>query len=241
MQEVKEKGILKGERGNIFGAELDELVERDANKAMALTTLKRSSVQHHLVPAFVSKCICALEGRALLSTDGLYRINGNNAEIQKLRFLAEQEKSFDLMDSKWDVHVLTGALKLFFRELMHPLIPWAAFLSATEVLKVGGATSGGVDKAKAAKLKKIIADKMSADKMSSASYSTLRHLLSHLISVAAESASNRMQASNLGIVFGPSLMWSEGEEIAAGNMAFYMMYQSKLVEFMLSNFTLMFN
>ena len=49
------------------------------------------------------------------------------------------------------------------------------------------------------------------------------------------------QASNLGIVFGPTLMWSEAELTVPGNMAFNMTFQSKLVEFMLVNFTNMFS
>ena len=53
--------------------------------------------------------------------------------------------------------MLTGSLKLFFRELMHPLIPWAAFLAAADLLKGGGAAE---DKAKAARVKKITLEKV---------------------------------------------------------------------------------
>ena len=56
---------------------------------------------------------------------------------------------------RWDVHVLTGSLKLFFRELHDPLIPWTAFLAATEILK---ATGGGENKNAAIKIRKIVED-----------------------------------------------------------------------------------
>ena len=61
------------------------------------------------------------------------------ADIQKLRFLVDEGQPYDLLDSaKWDVHTLSGALKLFFRELEQPLIPWSVFERALEILRAGG-------------------------------------------------------------------------------------------------------
>lgn len=38
------------------------------------------------------------------------------------------DENFNLEDGKWeDVHVITGALKLFFRELPEPLFPYSHF------------------------------------------------------------------------------------------------------------------
>lgn len=91
-----------------------------------------------------------------LDIDGLYRVSGNLAVIQKLRFKADhgntptlcvdfslssgapccvltvsapvQTEELDLEDGQWeDVHVITGALKLFFRELPEPLFPFSHF------------------------------------------------------------------------------------------------------------------
>ncbi|RXM94804.1 Rho GTPase-activating protein 12 [Acipenser ruthenus] len=57
-----------------------------------------------------------------LNVDGLYRVSGNLAVIQKLRFAINHDETLDLKDSKWeDTHVITGALKMFFRELPEPL------------------------------------------------------------------------------------------------------------------------
>lgn len=132
------------------------------------------------VPSFVDKCIRAVEKRGEqlpsklnedllfslcaskpqlevaqclftgLDIDGLYRVSGNLAVIQKLRFKADHGKTYyafgdgppavfwhlfrvqteelDLEDGQWeDVHVITGALKLFFRELPDPLFPFSYF------------------------------------------------------------------------------------------------------------------
>ena len=48
--------------------------------------------------------------------------------IQKLRFAVKHDEKLDLKDSKWeDIHVITGALKMFFRELPEPLFTFNHF------------------------------------------------------------------------------------------------------------------
>ena len=64
-----------------------------------------------------------------LSTDGVYRQSGNLSVVQRLRLQIDQG-NLAVLDTVDDVHVLTGALKLFFRELQEPLIPWEVVCSA---------------------------------------------------------------------------------------------------------------
>jgi hypothetical protein len=44
--------------------------------------------------------------------------------------LQVDQNNLDTLDKEDDVHVLTGALKLFFRELKKPLIPFEHFSKA---------------------------------------------------------------------------------------------------------------
>ena len=86
-----------------------------------------------------------------VSVDGIYRVSGNMADIQKLRLQVDSGSvlnlnwylkkcsgllnllsqcagaTYDLNSSQWEVHVLTGALKMFFRELREPLIPFVFY------------------------------------------------------------------------------------------------------------------
>ena len=64
-----------------------------------------------------------------LTTDGVYRQSGNLSVVQRLRLQIDQG-NLAVLDTVDDVHVLTGALKLFFRELQEPLIPWEVGCSA---------------------------------------------------------------------------------------------------------------
>uniref|UniRef100_A0A3Q4GPT7 Rho GTPase activating protein 9 n=1 Tax=Neolamprologus brichardi TaxID=32507 RepID=A0A3Q4GPT7_NEOBR len=132
LQALQEKGLIKDQ---VFGCSLEMLCERE-----------RSTV-----PRFVRLCTEAVERRGL-ETDGIYRVSGNLAVIQKLRFLVNheravttdgrymfpaelvQEEKLNLDESEWeDIHVITGALKLFFRELPEPLVPYAVPCVAASV------------------------------------------------------------------------------------------------------------
>lgn len=44
-------------------------------------------------------------------------------------FLCITTEDLDLEEGHWDIHVITGALKLFFRELQEPLFPYSHFNS----------------------------------------------------------------------------------------------------------------
>lgn len=82
------------------------------------------------VPVFVKTCIEVLESKEEnMKTDGLYRASGNLSQIQKIRLQVDQYK-LDVLAQEEDVHVLAGALKLFFRELKEPLIPSSFFKEA---------------------------------------------------------------------------------------------------------------
>jgi hypothetical protein len=110
----------------VFGANIESLVERE--------TATSGGSSH--MPIFAARCMGALEARQLMAVDGIYRINGNSAEIQRLRFMVEAGlEAYNLMDLRWDTHVLTGALKLFFRELEQPLVPWEVFETTNDILR----------------------------------------------------------------------------------------------------------
>lgn len=88
------------------------------------------SRQPPMVPQFVKDCVKILERNPEnMKADGLYRASGNLSQIQKIRLQVDQN-NLDILEQEEDVHVLTGALKLFFRELKQPLIPSEFFEKA---------------------------------------------------------------------------------------------------------------
>lgn len=220
LQALQEKGLIKDQ---VFGCSLEMLCERE-----------RSTV-----PRFVRLCTEAVERRGL-ETDGIYRVSGNLAVIQKLRFLVNheravttdgrymfpaelvQEEKLNLDESEWeDIHVITGALKLFFRELPEPLVPYGFFTDIVETVKM----SDYMDKID--RLKCLVLN------MPPPNHDTLQFMCRHLKRVLEQSETNRMTTQNIGIVFGPTLMRPERDN---GNMAVNMVYQNQAVELILTEF-----
>uniref|UniRef100_A0AAZ3RH79 Rho GTPase activating protein 9 n=1 Tax=Oncorhynchus tshawytscha TaxID=74940 RepID=A0AAZ3RH79_ONCTS len=205
LQILQEKGLIKDQ---VFGCHLEMLCEREKNN----------------VPRFVRLCTEAVERRGL-ETDGIYRVSGNLAVIQKLRFLVNHEK-LNLEQSEWeDIHVITGALKLFFRELPEPLVPYGFFTDILETVKM----SDYLDKVD--RLKSLVLS------MPPPNQDTMRFMFSHLKRVMEHSDSNRMSTQNIGIVFGPTLMRPERDNV---NMAINMVYQNQAVELILNEFDRIF-
>ncbi|XP_063987414.1 uncharacterized protein LOC135167794 [Diachasmimorpha longicaudata] len=181
--------------------------------------------EHPRVPVFVKTCIEVLESNEdNMKTDGLYRASGNLSQIQKIRLQVDQYK-LSVLSQEEDVHVLTGALKLFFRELKEPLIPSSFFKEALN----------------ASMLKKTSAKIQSFREIVKAlpppNYDTLQFLLKHLLKVTSYQEYNRMHIPNLAIVFGPTLMWPAEE---SANMALDLMQQNLVIECLLSEYNKIF-
>ncbi|XP_055071668.1 rho GTPase-activating protein 15 isoform X1 [Misgurnus anguillicaudatus] len=199
MKTLQEKGIIKD---RVFGCHILTLCERER------TT----------VPRLVKLCVEEVEKRGL-EADGLYRVSGNLAVIQKLRFLVDEEEELDLGDSQWeDIHVITGALKMFFRELPEPLFPFRFFELFVEAIKIKETTQ------KVQAMKKLI------HQLPKPNHNTMKLLFHHLRRVLTKSRQNLMSTQGISIVFGPTLMWPEFE---LGNMEVNMVYQNQIVEFIL--------
>lgn len=207
MKTLQEKGLIKD---RVFGCNLLTLCEREG------TT----------VPRFVQICLDAVDKRGL-EADGIYRVSGNLATIQKLRFIVDQEEDLDLDHSQWeDIHVVTGALKMFFRELPEPLFPFKFFQPFVEAVKIKD------QKQKVQAVKKLV------QQLPKPNQDTMKLLFSHLHRVLGFSRKNLMSTQGIGIVFGPTLMWPE---LDSGNMAFNMVYQNQIVEFILIESREIFN
>ncbi|XP_032313318.1 rho GTPase-activating protein 27 isoform X3 [Camelus ferus] len=199
LQSLREKGYI---RDQVFGCALATLCERE-----------RSPVPH-----FVQQCIRTVEARGL-DIDGLYRISGNLATIQKLRYKVDHDERLDLDDGRWeDVHVITGALKLFFRELPEPLFPFSHFRQFIAAIKLQ-------DQAQRYRCVRDLVRSLPAP-----NHDTLRLLFQHLCRVIEHGEQNRMSVQSVAIVFGPTLLRPETEETS---MPMTMVFQNQVVELIL--------
>ncbi|XP_048025687.1 rho GTPase-activating protein 12b isoform X7 [Megalobrama amblycephala] len=199
LQAVRDKGYIKDQ---VFGCSLTALCQREGTS----------------VPNFVKMCIEHVENTGL-SVDGLYRVSGNLAVIQKLRFAVNHDEKVNLEDSKWeDIHVTTGALKMFFRELPEPLFTYTSFNDFVEAIKPSDY------KQRVQSIKDLI------KQLPKPNQETMKVLFKHLKRVIDHGEVNRMTTQSVAIVFGPTLL---RPEIETGNMAVHMVYQNQIVELIL--------
>ncbi|XP_046743892.1 uncharacterized protein LOC124409951 isoform X2 [Diprion similis] len=203
---------------------MDSLVKND-EPAFGSYLKDVCSREPPMVPRFVKSCIEILESNLEnMKADGLYRASGNLSQIQKIRLQVDQN-NFDILAQEEDVHVLTGALKLFFRELKEPLIPYEFFERALRA---------SMSKKKSEKIQVF---REIAQALSQPHYDTLQLLLQHLLKVTSYQKYNRMHIPNLAIVFGPTLMWPRVE---SANMALDLMQQNLVIECLLSEYDKIF-
>ncbi|XP_062235309.1 rho GTPase-activating protein 12b isoform X6 [Platichthys flesus] len=205
-QAVRDKGYIKDQ---VFGCSLTSLCQRENTS----------------VPNFVRMCIDHVENTGL-DVDGLYRVSGNLAVIQKLRFAVNHDETVDLDDSKWeDIHVTTGALKMFFRELPEPLFTYGSFEDFVEAIKCSDY------KQRVNSIKELIKN------LPKPNHDTMQNLFEHLRRVIDHGEANRMTTPSVAIVFGPTLLRPETE---TGNIAVHMVYQNQIVELILLEYESIF-
>lgn len=205
-QAVRDKGYIKDQ---VFGCSLTSLCQRENTS----------------VPNFVKMCIDHVENTGL-NIDGLYRVSGNLAVIQKLRFAVNHDEKVDLNDSKWeDIHVTTGALKMFFRELPEPLFSYGSFNDFVNAIKCSDY------KQRVNSIKDLI------KKLPKPNHDTMQILFKHLRRVVDHGEANRMTTQSVAIVFGPTLLRPETE---TGNIAVHMVYQNQIVELILLEYESIF-
>ncbi|XP_038573260.1 rho GTPase-activating protein 12-like isoform X6 [Micropterus salmoides] len=199
LQAVRDKGYIKDQ---VFGCSLSSLCSKE----------------NSTVPGFVKMCIDHVENNGL-SVDGLYRVSGNLAVIQKLRFAVNHDEKVNLADGKWeDIHVTSGALKMYFRELPEPLFTYTYFNDFVNAIKSPDY------KQRVQSIKELVRQ------LPKPNHDTMQALFKHLRKVIDHGEENRMTTQSVAIVFGPTLLRPETETF---NMAIHMVYQNQIVELIL--------
>uniref|UniRef100_A0AAQ4PGT3 Si:dkey-33c9.6 n=1 Tax=Gasterosteus aculeatus aculeatus TaxID=481459 RepID=A0AAQ4PGT3_GASAC len=138
-----------------------------------------------LVPHVVRCCVEEVERRGMDEV-GLYRVSGDSSDVGALKNEFNSSKKKLPMRSA-DVNVVSGVLKLFFRELPEPLVPTEMFQSLDMDLRLVSMLSV-------------------LESCPPPNRHTFLYLLHHLRRVSDKQDVNRMSLMNLATVFGPSLL-----------------------------------
>ncbi|KAG2366313.1 hypothetical protein BDR07DRAFT_1396699 [Suillus spraguei] len=162
----------------------------------------RDLVEQRRVPVIVEKCIDAVEALDVsMDYEGIYRKTGAIRRGDYGAFDLRDEDQFN------DICSVTSVLKTYFRQLPVPLLTYdlhGEFISAASLKDPGLKTQ---------RLQELV------NRLPSEHYHTLRLLVLHLHRVLAHSDKNLMNARNLGVVFGPTLMRSSDPGSEFSDMA----------------------
>ncbi|XP_074036276.1 rho GTPase activating protein at 19D isoform X5 [Leptinotarsa decemlineata] len=154
------------------------------------------------LPRLVEVCTDIIDERGLHTT-GIYRVPGNNASITALtEEINRNYEELPLEDPRWsDLHVVSSLLKSFLRKMPGSLITVRLSSRFIEADKIED------PKERMEQLRRLLGE------LPKHNYHTLKHIIMHLKRVADNCEVNRMDAKNLAIVFGPTIVRPEEENM----------------------------
>uniref|UniRef100_G3QBM2 Rho GTPase activating protein 42a n=1 Tax=Gasterosteus aculeatus aculeatus TaxID=481459 RepID=G3QBM2_GASAC len=171
---------------------------------------------------FVNKCIELVETRGI-TTLGLYRTGGVNSKVQRLMttvFASTAPTDMQLDPDTWDNKTITSGLKNYFRCLAEPVLTYRLH---KEFIK---AAKHDDQKYRVRAIHALV------HKLPEKNRAMLDILTNHLLKVSLHNDQNMMTVSNLGMIFGPTLMRSQEETVAA---MMNIKFQNIVVEIIIEN------
>ncbi|XP_056895007.1 rho GTPase-activating protein 45 isoform X2 [Takifugu flavidus] len=203
------------------------------------------------IPFIITKCITEIERRAL-KMKGIYRVNGVKTRVEKLCQAFENGKELVEL-SQCSPHDISNVLKLYLRQLPEPIMPFRLYNRlmglAKESLQVEAETpEGEASESNQAGARRpelvdqgpdthpealVLVDKLREllKDLPKENVATLRYIVRHLRRIVELEEDNKMSPSNLGIVFGPSLMRPRptGATISLSSLVDYP-HQARIIE-----------
>ncbi|KAJ5816792.1 hypothetical protein N7447_009025 [Penicillium robsamsonii] len=189
----------------VFGVSLNDLYARDGTA----------------VPLIVYQCFQAVELFGL-DMEGIYRLSGSANHISHMKALFDNDSSqVDFTNPEnfyHDVNSVAGLAKQFFRDLPDPLFTTQFYQQFVDAARFDD------DIQRRDSMHALI------NSLPDAHYATLRAIILHLNKIQEHYTQNRMNAGNLAICFGPTLMGANtGGNIADAG------WQVRVVETILNN------
>lgn len=158
------------------------------------TQMARDNVE---VPGILTKCAAAVEALGCENM-GIYRLSGTTSKVQRLKHKFDADwTSLDVMadaEATSDINIVAGCLKLWFRELPEPLLTHELYRAFIDAARIDN------ERLRHIRLHEVV------NQLPDANYSTLKALMGHLDRIRSDESLNQMGASNLAIVFGPTLL-----------------------------------
>lgn len=148
---------------------------------------------HQLIPPLIG-----------MDTEGIYRKSGGNSQVLQVRELFERpapiaphEIAEVISDPDMDIHAVTSGLKQYFRKLPVPLITYDVYDKLLDTTTIEPRDE------------KVAAMRDAVKALPRVHYEVLEYLMRHLERVVELKEENLMTATNVAVVFAPTIMRPE--------------------------------
>lgn len=152
------------------------------------------------IPEVVESCVKFIK-KFGLDHQGIFRLSGSTTEINDMKQLFENGRDPLAGLNHWkDINAVAGLLRVYFRELEDPLFPsshYQEFIKAS----LSSSVEDGIRE-----LSNVL------NSLPESVVQVMKYLFSFLSLVAGHSDSNKMDAHNLAVVFGPTLFRIPSEQ-----------------------------
>ncbi|XP_018402103.1 PREDICTED: rho GTPase-activating protein 21-like isoform X2 [Cyphomyrmex costatus] len=214
---------MHGQAGGAPSSPTAQLPPEGATFKVPLELCPPSSFSEY-VPLIVEMCTSIVEARGL-EVVGIYRVPGNTAAIAQLTDSVNRGfENINLQDPRWsDVNVISSLLKSFFRQLPDSLLTAELYPMFIDADKIED------PQRRMTTIRKLLRD------LPEPHFETLKFLMQHLKKIVEHSEINKMEAKNLAIVFGPTLVRASGSRDNMVTMVTDMSHQCRIVESLLNN------
>lgn len=152
------------------------------------------------IPEVIESCIKFIK-RFGLDHQGIFRLSGSSTEINDMKQLFENGRDPLAGLNHWkDINAVAGLLRVYFRELEDPLFPSAQYQDFIKASQSGSVEDG------IRELSNVL------NMLPESIVQVMKYLFSFLRLVAQHSDANKMDAHNLAVVFGPTLLRIPSEQ-----------------------------
>eukprot|EP01114_Cavostelium_apophysatum_P013513 TRINITY_DN3289_c0_g1_i1.p1 TRINITY_DN3289_c0_g1~~TRINITY_DN3289_c0_g1_i1.p1 ORF type:complete len:665 (-),score=156.22 TRINITY_DN3289_c0_g1_i1:9-2003(-) len=178
------------------------------------------------IPFIVKKLVEFFDEKTL-QTEGLFRISASQLQLDSYR--QELDDGNDVGFLSQQVHIVANLLKVFFRELPEPLIPFAMYEQFQEIAGIGDPEG------------RVRGLQLLIPTLPNMNRRLLQYLILFLTRVASHSNVNKMVPKNLGIVFEPNILKKKSStQTDLARMAEFASLQGFLIETMILHYNQIF-
>lgn len=197
----------------VFAVPLEFLIEREYG-----------SIQPNFVPSFLHQCLTEIENRGFVE-DGIYRIPGSKARIDRLKAQVNTGVSLNLYEE--DIHNVCSLVKLWIREIPDGLVPGECFWMVIDAIQ-------SPERSETARLMR-----QAVLKLPLAHFNVLKRLISHLCEGCEHEDQTRMAEKQFSLVFAQTVLTPPEKDGVKGMNAGFQC-GNRIIEFMLHNYHVIF-